>query len=432
MFQFKIFKNKNIIQGISDASFGSMRKKKRIIKFLLALNKKKLKLKNFVWAEQVFGKKVHLCQKADNGQTIKKVDGLLTNLAGQILAIISADCVPILLFDPPKQIVGILHGSRVSLMKGIINQALQQMKSNFGSRPADLLVGIGPHIRKCHYWLPQQSVPARFKKYLIQSTNRRTSFDLTSLVFAELKKAGIKNKNIEDCRICTFCQYQKYFSARKQKEKPKIYPERNSRFVSVIGLQQRILKINNQDQSFLLKEAVNLLKQGGVLVFPTDTVYGLLADAIQQAAVVKIFKIKKRPLNKPLPIFVRDLKMAKKLAQINQKQEEFLKQVWPGKVTVVLKRKKGIKIYGVEPKTIALRIPRYSLINCLLKKLKHPLIGTSANLSGQPATTRLRDVLGQFKNQPIQPDLFIEANLKPGRPSLVFDLTTEEIKILRK
>ena len=74
-------------------------------------------------------------------------------------------------------------------------------------------------------------------------------------------------------------------------------------------------------------------------------------------------------------------------------QEKFLKSVWPGKVTVVLKRKKRKKIYGVDRETIALRIPNYRLINELLRKTELPLTGTSANISGQPAPTKIKEIL---------------------------------------
>ena len=431
MIQFKIFQKNNLIQGISDTRFGSMKKKKRILKFLLSLTKRKISLKNLVCAEQVFGKKVHFCQLTDSGQTIKKADGLLTNLPGQILAIISADCVPIFLFDSKKQVVGVLHGSRVSLIKGIVEEAVKKIKDKFNSQATDLWVGIGPHLRKCHYELAPSLIPVAFKKYLIQSANKYY-FDLTALVFDKLKKLGIPKNQIEDCQVCTFCQFQKYFSNRRQQLNPQVYAKKKARFVSVFGLTRRVSKLNKTNQKFLIKEAVNLLKQGGVLVCPTDTVYGLLADATNQKAVARIFALKKRSTSKALPIFVRDLKMAKKLAQIYQRQEVFLKKVWPGQVTVVLKRKKGSKIYGVKPNTIALRIPNNSFLQQLLTKFNRPLIATSANLSGEPASTHLQDIFQQFKDQDWLVDLFIEADTKPKRPSLIVDLIGEEIKILRK
>jgi L-threonylcarbamoyladenylate synthase len=193
-----------------------------------------------------------------------------------------------------------------------------------------------------------------------------------------------------------------------------------------------------------ITELVKIIKQGGVVVFPTDTVYGLLADGTNEKAVKKIFRIKKRPKEKPIPLFVKDIEMAKKFAYINKKQENLLKLFWPGKVTAVLKRprtrtssvrgkkNKKLIIYGVARNTIALRIPNYRLVNVLLKKLDRPLTGTSANISGKPASTKIREVLKQFKNAKEKPDLILNyGNLQFSLPSIVIDLTGKKTRILR-
>lgn len=91
-----------------------------------------------------------------------------------------------------------------------------------------------------------------------------------------------------------------------------------------------------------ISELEKAIKKGKVIVCPTDTVYGLIADARKQNAVKKIFQIKKRPLKKPIPVFVRDFKMAKSLAKIDKFQERFLKKFWPGKLTVILKAKRKL------------------------------------------------------------------------------------------
>ena len=83
------------------------------------------------------------------------------------------------------------------------------------------------------------------------------------------------------------------------------------------------------------------------MICPTDTVYGFLADAENKKAVDKIYKIKKRPKSKPLAVFVKDFKMAKELAEINENQEKILKNKWPGKYTFVLERKKARLYDGV-------------------------------------------------------------------------------------
>ena len=185
-----------------------------------------------------------------------------------------------------------------------------------------------------------------------------------------------------------------------------------------------------------INKIINILKKGGVVICPTDTVYGLIADATDEEVVKKIFKIKKRHKKKAIPIFVKDITTAKKLAFINKEQESFLKKIWPGKFTLVLKRKSNCGLPEIlfgNRKTIALRIPDYKLVNDLLKKINRPLTGTSANISGKPASTKIEEILKQFKNQKIQPDLVINAgNLKKSKPSKIIDLTKNKPKILRK
>lgn len=170
-----------------------------------------------------------------------------------------------------------------------------------------------------------------------------------------------------------------------------------------------------------LQKAVDAVKDGKVLVCPTDTVYGLICDADNKKAVEKIYKIKNRPKNKFLPIFVRDIEMAKKLVEINSKQEEFLKKVWPGAVTVVIEKKRS-----------ALRIPNNKFLINLIKRVG-PLAETSANISGEPSTAKIKEVLKYFKGREYQPDLVLDAgDLKPARPSKVIDLTGPKSVILRK
>ncbi|MDD5145672.1 MAG: L-threonylcarbamoyladenylate synthase [Candidatus Pacebacteria bacterium] len=182
-----------------------------------------------------------------------------------------------------------------------------------------------------------------------------------------------------------------------------------------------------------INKIVDLMKKGEVFIFPTDTVYGLIADATNKKAVGKIFKIKKREKGKSLPIFVKSIEDARKIAKIDKYQEKLLKKFWPGKITTVLFRKKTkVKLYGVDKKTIALRIPKYKLINDLQNKIDFPLTGTSANISGKPASIKIDEVIQQFKSQKTKPDFIINAgNLKPSKSSRVFDLTGKKLKILR-
>ncbi|MCD6177911.1 threonylcarbamoyl-AMP synthase [bacterium] len=198
----------------------------------------------------------------------------------------------------------------------------------------------------------------------------------------------------------------------------------------------RVLKLSPKNLQKMAHYLGEEIKKGKVAVVPTDTVYGLTADATNQKAIAKIIKIKKRQSNKPLPVFVKDLKMAKRVALIDKKQTKILKKIWPGKVTAILMRKKNSLLPSTlfaGKKTIGLRIPDYKLINLLLDILNIPLIGTSANLSGGPEPVKIKEILDQFENQKTKPDIVVDAgDLKIKKPSTVVDLTGKEIKIIRE
>jgi L-threonylcarbamoyladenylate synthase len=185
------------------------------------------------------------------------------------------------------------------------------------------------------------------------------------------------------------------------------------------------IKLNKKS----LEKSLKVLKQGGIVIFPTDTVYGFLADATNKKAVAKIFKIKKRLRSKPLPVFISDIKIAKDLAEIGNKQIKVLKNKWPGKYTFVFKIKKSIKLFGQDKNTIALRIPKFKPLNNLLKKIGKPLVQTSVNVSGESALIKISDIINQFKNKDI---LMVDAgNLKKSKPSKIIDLASNKLKILR-
>jgi L-threonylcarbamoyladenylate synthase len=193
----------------------------------------------------------------------------------------------------------------------------------------------------------------------------------------------------------------------------------------------KVLKISKNLEK-AIEEATEFIKKEKVIVCPTDTVYGLIADAKNKRTVNKIFKIKKRKKENPIPIFVKDLKMAKKIAFINKRQEKFLKKIWPGKVTAILKAKdkdfpKGI----IKDRKIGIRIPKHKFLDRLLKELKMPLAQTSANISGNPTPQNVQGILKEFKDKKFQPDLILDEGKLGKKPSVVLDLTQEPPKVLR-
>src|SRR3990172_8598278 len=127
-----------------------------------------------------------------------------------------------------------------------------------------------------------------------------------------------------------------------------------------------------------IKEAVKILKKGGIVIFPTDTVYGICCRFDDKDAISRLYKIKKTPVTQPFPILVSDLSKVEKLAVINKTGEELIKKYWPGALTIILKSKKGIEKIGF-------RMPDSPLIKSLIDGVGMPITGTSANFHGSCA-----------------------------------------------
>jgi len=196
----------------------------------------------------------------------------------------------------------------------------------------------------------------------------------------------------------------------------------------------KILKVNQKNFKKIIDLAVAAFKAGAVLIGPSDTVYGIYCNALDHQAVRKLFRIKKRPAGKPVSIFVNDLKTAKKFSHISPAAERFLKLAWPGPLTAVLKPKTNLLSGLCQKKsTIGIRVPKSKLLLQLIKKLGQPLAESSANISGRPALTKIKEVIRQFENKKIKPEVILDAgNLKPSLASTVVDFTKRLPTVLRE
>jgi len=162
--------------------------------------------------------------------------------------------------------------------------------------------------------------------------------------------------------------------------------------------------------------AVHVLQRDGLVVYPTDTVYGLGADALSDAAICRVYEAKQRPISQPISIAVADLEMAQAVACIDGAALAFMERVLPGPVTVVLQAKTCLPdILTGGTGLIGIRIPAHPVPEALTRMLDGPITATSANLHGDrdPATTN--DVH-------VPHDLMIEGGKLPGTPSTVVDL----------
>lgn len=195
----------------------------------------------------------------------------------------------------------------------------------------------------------------------------------------------------------------------------------------------RIIKLTDSNFKEVVAEAVFVLGQGGVIVYPTDTLYGLGANALDEPAVSKIFKIKKRPSHKPLPIIVKNILWAKELAFIYSREEKILNSVWPGLVTAILPKRNIIPgVLTSNQHSVGIRVPNHPFTDKLLGKFGYPLTSTSANIYGEQPSNKIGDIIKLFEAAEMKPDLIIDAgDLAPSEPSTILDLTTQEPKILR-
>lgn len=189
----------------------------------------------------------------------------------------------------------------------------------------------------------------------------------------------------------------------------------------------------NKDYSDVIREAVDVLNGGGVVVYPTDTLYGLGANALDLKAVGKIFAIKGRDFSKPLPIIVKNLIWAEGLVHISPRNRTILKKAWPGKFTAVLPKKDTVpEFVNAGAASIGIRIPDFVFTDKLLAKFGYPLTSTSANISGQEPTNDINKIIEIFSKSTAKPDLIINAGILPkSEPSMVVDLTGDKPKILR-
>ena len=179
-----------------------------------------------------------------------------------------------------------------------------------------------------------------------------------------------------------------------------------------------------------LSKAIEALKNGEVIVYPTDTLYGLGADIFSDSTVQKIYRIKNRPCNIPLSVAVSDLNELKKIAFTNDYVECLAKSFLPGKLTLILKKKKCVSnVVTAGHDKVAVRIPNDKIALKLLSKFG-PLTATSANIHNKETPSNINDIKMQFKEKDIA--VYLDIGELKGYPSTIVDITDKKIKILRE
>lgn len=196
----------------------------------------------------------------------------------------------------------------------------------------------------------------------------------------------------------------------------------------------KIIQIDlNKDYSGAIGEACRVLKLGGTVVYPTDTIYGLGANACDNLAVDQVFKIKNRPYHKPLPVIAKNLEWVAAIAYIDLRNKKVVETIWPGTTTAILPKREPLSsLVTSGGLTVGIRIPDFVFIDQLLGKFGYPLTATSANISGEEATNDVNKIIKRFENSKYKPELIIDAGILPkSKLSTVLDLVSDQPKILR-
>ena len=187
------------------------------------------------------------------------------------------------------------------------------------------------------------------------------------------------------------------------------------------------MKINKSS----IKKSISLLKKDECIGVPTETVYGLAANAYSDTAVSKIFKLKKRPKGNPLIVHYHSIKLLKKDCYINNRFQILYKKFCPGPLTFVLKLKKTSKISKKvtnDKRNLAIRFPNHKIIKYLLKHLNFPIAAPSANLSTSISPVTKNDVVEEFGKK--IKHVIDGGRSKIGLESTIIDLTSKP-KIIR-
>jgi L-threonylcarbamoyladenylate synthase len=193
-----------------------------------------------------------------------------------------------------------------------------------------------------------------------------------------------------------------------------------------------VLKVDSQQpDAEKVRVAASIIREGGLVAFPTETVYGLGADALNSKAVLALFKAKKRPLDNPPIIHVENISDVYRLAKrVPSKADKLMREFWPGPLTLVFKRSKtvpDVTVAGLD--TIAVRMPQHAVALALIRETSRPIAAPSANLAGKPSPTSADHVFDDLNGR-------IDAILDGGPTcigveSTVLDLSADSALVLR-
>ena len=194
----------------------------------------------------------------------------------------------------------------------------------------------------------------------------------------------------------------------------------------------KYIKLNEDEMEKRAKEATEVIKMGGIIIAPTDTVYGIIADALNEKAVEKIYEIKKRKKSNPLSILVSNKDMLKKVVKkVSFEEEKIIDKFFPGAITLIFEKNEQIPdIVTSGLDTVGIRMPNDKFLLKAIELLGSPIVATSLNLAGEESKTNLDNISQEILNNV---DYVIDnGNTKIGVASTVAKIDGKKIEILRE
>lgn len=186
-------------------------------------------------------------------------------------------------------------------------------------------------------------------------------------------------------------------------------------------------KINEEK----LKEIGEEIKKGKIAIFPTETVYGIGTNGLNEEGIKKLFDIKKRPKEKPISLLVNSIEMIERIVKLTEEERKIIKNFFPGPLTLIVEKKKIVPdILTSNKKTVGIRMPDNEIALKLIKYANIPIATSSANISGKENNTDIINIKKEFENKV---DYFIDGGKsKIGIGSTIIKIENNKLHILRK
>ncbi len=177
-----------------------------------------------------------------------------------------------------------------------------------------------------------------------------------------------------------------------------------------------------------IRRAVEILRMGGLVALPTETVYGLCCDAFNEEAVKRLYEVKRRPRNKPLIVGVGRVEEIYEIAHVNETAERLIRRFFPGSLTLLLHNRKIPSVVTAGSEKVAVRMPAHEIPLKISRELGRPIVVPSANISGRPSPTKVEHVLSDFEDRI---DAIVVGRCNIGIESTILDVTVSPARLIR-